>query len=263
VSLDRSLMMQAVHDVARLAGRTALEHFQTGVVVERKGDGSPVTIADRGAEQVARDWITKRFPEDGVVGEEYGAERPDAEHQWLVDPVDGTKSFIHGVPLWGTLVALCEQGEVVAGAAYFPALDEMLIAAIGAGCWWNGARCSVSTVSSIAEAVVVTTDHRFSAAPHRREGWERLSNGAAIARDWGDCYGYLLVATGRAEVMVDGHLADWDAAAVYPAIIEAGGVFTSYDGISTPFGKSAIATNGALASESRALLGVTALRETK
>lgn len=256
MTFDRSLMLQAVNDVARIAGDTAMKHFQKSISVERKRDGSPVTIADREAEQSARDWVAQRFPGDGFLGEELGAEGLDSGRQWIVDPIDGTKSFIHGVPLWGTLVAIREHGRIIAGAAYFPALNEILVAAIGGGCWWNGVRCQVSSVSKIEDAVVLTTDHRFGAMPGRRQGWDDLAGRAAIARDWGDCYGYLLVATGRAEVMVDATLADWDAAALYPAILEAGGVFTSYDGLSTPFGKSAVATNAALDREARSILGV-------
>jgi len=253
---QRAVLMEAVGEVARTAGRAALRHFNASVSVERKGDGSPVTIADKNAEERAREWIERRFPHDGIVGEEFGAVRPNAPRRWIIDPVDGTKSFIRGVPLWGTLVAVCERNEILAGAAYFPALDEMLAAALGCGAWWNGVRCHVSTVSSLDHAAVLTTDHRFPATPERRDGWHQLATRAAVARDWGDCYGYLLVATGRAEVMIDGVVADWDAAALFPAIVEAGGVFTDCAGRATPFGKSAVATNAALAREARALLGV-------
>jgi histidinol-phosphatase len=256
VIFDRSLILQAVSDVAKVAGDAAMKHFQKNVSIEQKRDGSPVTIADREAEQRAREWVQARFPKDDFLGEELGAEGRGSERQWIVDPIDGTKSFIHGVPLWGTLVAIRERDTVIAGAAYFPALGETLVAALGAGCWWNGAKCQVSAVANIEEAVVLTTDHRFGAMPSRRPGWDALAGRAAIARDWGDCYGYLLVATGRAEVMVDPVLADWDAAAFHPAIMEAGGVFTSYDGLSTPFGKSAVATNAAVDHEARGMLGV-------
>ncbi|HVX39318.1 MAG TPA: histidinol-phosphatase [Gemmatimonadaceae bacterium] len=253
---DRSLLLEAVAEVAREAGRTALRHFRSTLEVEEKRDGSPVTIADRSAEQRAREWIANRFPDDGIAGEEYGVERPDAARRWIVDPIDGTKSFVHGVPLWGTLVAVCERQEILAGAAYFPALDEMLAAAVERGAWWNGTRCRVSQVASVEKATVLTTDHRFLRTPERQPGWRRLADRAAIARDWGDCYGYLLVATGRAEVMIDGILEDWDAAALFPAIVEAGGVFTDCAGRPTAFGKSAVATNAALAADARALLDV-------
>lgn len=253
---ERSLLLEAVADAARAAGQVALRHFKSALDVEVKHDGSPVTIADRGAEQRAREWIASRFPTDGIAGEELGVERPEAPRRWIIDPIDGTKSFVHGVPLWGTLIAVAEEEDVIAGAAYFPALDEMLAAAFERGAWWNGTRCHVSQIASVEKATALTTDHRFLRTPERQPGWTRLANRAAIARDWGDCYGYLLVATGRAEVMIDGVLADWDTAALYPAIVEAGGVFTDCAGRRTPFGKSAVATNAALAREARALLEV-------
>lgn len=249
-------LLDAVERVARVAGDVALAHFRSRLAVETKTDGSPVTIADRAAERAAREWIERRFPADGILGEELGLVRPDAPRRWVVDPIDGTRSYIHGVPLWGTLVAVTEGDEIVAGAAYFPPIGEMLAAAPGAGCWWNGARCSVSAVSSIAEATVLTTDERFTHAPARADAWRRLAERAAMSRSWGDCYGYLLVATGRAEVMTDGVLAPWDAAPFLPILEEAGGVLTDWSGARTAFGGGAIATNKALARAARELLNV-------
>jgi histidinol-phosphatase len=249
-----SALLEAVEQVARLAGDIALGYFRSQLVVESKADGSPVTIADRNAEQAAREWIEKRFPADGILGEELGVTRPDARRRWVLDPIDGTKTFIRGVPLWGTLVGLCEGERVLAGAAYFPAVGEMLAAVPGGGCWWNGARCTVSSRATLAEATVLTTDERFPNDAAQREGWGRLARKAAVSRSWGDCYGYLLVSTGRAEVMVDGILSPWDAAALMPIIEEAGGVFTDWKGTRTAFGGSAVATNQGVAAESRLLL---------
>jgi histidinol-phosphatase len=251
---DSSLLLEAVRELATLSGRVAHSYFGTSPSIEHKADGSPVTVADRAAEQAARDWIEQRFPGDGVMGEEFGEIRRDARRRWIIDPIDGTKAFIHGVPLWGTLVAVCEGETVLAGAASFPALSEDVAAAIGAGAWWNGNRCRVSMVGSVSDALVLTTGLHFGRAPHRRGGWDRLVERAPIARTWGDCYGYLLVATGRAEVMVDASLAAWDAAAFLRVVIEAGGAFTDWDGRETAFGGSAIATNRAVADEARALL---------
>ena len=255
-------LMEAAAEVSRIAGDIALRHFRTALTVESKADGSPVTIADRGAERSAREWIEARFPHDGILGEELGVTRPDAARRWIVDPIDGTKSFVRGVPLWGTLVAVVERDEgeerVVAGAAYFPALDETIAAATGAGSWWNGARCSVSRVAAMGEATVLTTDERFRHAPERLEAWGALADRALLSRSWGDCYGYLLVATGRAEVMVDGVLSAWDAAPFLPIIEEAGGVFTDWAGKRSVFGGDAIASNAALASTARRLLGARA-----
>ena len=252
---ERQLLMEAAAEVAKRAGRVANRHFGKQIDVERKADGSPVTVADRAAETEARTWITQRFPDDAIIGEEFGGDEREGARRWIIDPVDGTKSFVRGVPLWGTLIGVVEEEAVLAGAAYFPALDELLCAAIGLGCWWNGSRARVSSTRRVSEATVLTTSEKFSAAPERRAGWTRLVDAASLARSWGDCYGYLLVATGRADVMCDGSLAAWDAAALLPAITEAGGVFTDWSGRRTAFGKSAIATNEALAAEARQLLG--------
>ncbi len=247
-------LLQAAAELARVAGDVAMGHFRGGVTVETKGDGSPVTIADRAAERAAREWLARRFPDDGILGEEFGAEHDDAARRWILDPIDGTKSFVRGVPLWGTLVAVAEGETVLAGAAYFPAVGELLVAAPGEGCWWNDSRCRVSDVSRLEEATVLTTDERFRGTPERGAGWQRLAERARVSRSWGDAYGYLLVATGRAEVMVDARMSAWDSAALQPLITEAGGVFTDWDGAATAFGGSAVATNAALAGEAREIL---------
>lgn len=247
-------LLQAAAEVARVAGDVAMQHFRSALAVETKGDGSPVTIADRAAERAAREWIAARFPGDGVLGEELGAERPDAPRRWILDPIDGTKSFVAGVPLWGTLVAVAEGETVLAGAAYFPPVGELLAAAPDEGCWWNGARCHVSAVDRLDQAVVLTTDERFAGRPEWRDDWRKLAARARLSRTWGDCFGYLLVATGRAEVMVDPVMSAWDAAALQPIIMEAGGVFTDWHGQPTAFGGSTVATNGALAAAVRELL---------
>jgi len=247
-------LLAAVEELARLTGGVALQHYRSSLRVERKADGSPVTAADRAAEQAARAWVRERFPDDGVLGEEFGEERAGASRRWIIDPIDGTKSFVRGVPLWGSLVALCEGETVLAGAAFFPVVDELVVAAPAAGCWWNGRRCSVSGVSELSAATAVTTDERFRRHPERRAAWERLGSCVDVARSWGDCFGYLLVATGRAEVMCDPELSPWDAAALQPIVVEAGGVFTDWSGRPTAFGGSAIATNRAVAEAARALL---------
>ena len=247
-------LLQAVAELARLAGDVAMRHYRTGVAVETKGDGSPVTVADRAAETAAREWVHRHFPGDGVLGEEFGVERPEARRRWIMDPIDGTKSFVRGVPLWGTLIAVAEGETVLAGAAYFPPVAELVAAAPGEGCWWNGARCRVSDVARLDDATVLTTDERFEGLAARAAGWRRLAAAAPVSRTWGDCFGYLLVATGRAEVMADGVMSPWDAAALQPIVEEAGGVFTDWDVARTAFGGSAVATNARLAEVARALL---------
>lgn len=260
-SLDSSLLLEAAEAVARVAGHVAMRHFRRGLSVEHKADGSPVTIADRAAERAAREWLTAHFPADGILGEEWGEDGAGSRARWILDPIDGTKTFVRGVPLWGTLVALCEGEDVLAGCAYFPAVNELLVAAPGAGCWWNGSRASVSSVGQLSEATVLTTDERFPGLPDRAAGWRALSARAAVSRTWGDCYGYLLVATGRAEVMTDGVVAMWDSAPLLPILEEAGGVFTDWAGRRTVSGGSAVATNTLVSREARSLLAAAETRD--
>lgn len=253
----RALIEFAV-EVAWRAGRVTLAHYQTGIATETKPDASPVTIADREAERVARALIESRFPYDGIVGEEFGNVRPDADRRWILDPIDGTRSFVRGVPLYGVLLALEEHGEAVLGVAHFPVLNETVYAALGEGCWWNGRRALVSDMTSLDEALVLTTNTEAFAPLGKQSGWDRLRARAGTIRTWGDCYGHILVATGRAEAMIDPIMSDWDSAALRPIIEEAGGVFTDWSGNATHLGGSAISTNIALARDVRALLNGTA-----
>lgn len=241
------LLIEAAEELARHIGTVALKHYRSVLTVESKEDGSPVTVADREAEEAARAWVAARFPTDGILGEEFGETPGTSGRTWVIDPIDGTKSFVHGVPLWGSLVALVRDQEVLVGAAYFPAVDELVVAAPGAGCWWNGERARVSKTSTLAGATVLITDDRTFSRPALRDGWHTLAAESQIARGWGDCYGYLLVATGRAEAMVDPIVNPWDAACFKPIIEEAGGVFTDLNGEPTPFNGTALATNAALA----------------
>ena len=245
--MNESSWLTALDEVVRLCGEVANRHFRTGIVVEFKTDGSEVTRADREAESAARQWIGQRFPDDAILGEEFGPDDRHGGRRWIIDPIDGTRSFVRGVPLWGSLVALEENGIVVAGAINCPATGDLLVAARGQGCWHNGARVSVSTTDTLATATILTTDTRFQSNPDRRSRWQELGSKVATSRTWGDCYGYVLVATGRADLMVDGRMSPWDIAALIPVIEEAGGVFTDWRG-RPGIGSDAIASNAALAS---------------
>jgi histidinol-phosphatase len=251
-------LLDAVTEVAKLAGDEANERFKTGIAVETKSDGSPVTEADRAAERRARAWIETHFPEDGIVGEELGETRPNAKRKWLLDPIDGTKSFVRGVPTWGSMVAVIEGEEILAGAINVAAQSEMVAAERGVGCFWNGKKCRVSEVEDLARATVLTTEIRAITSD-----MARLARRSAVARTWGDCYGYVLVATGRAEAMFDPELKPWDSAALFPIIEEAGGVFTNKSGARTGLGGSAIATNAKLAEAVRQILGAQKASATK
>lgn len=235
-------------DAAWQAGRQTLRHYQTGVAVQRKVDRSLVTAADRDAEQLLRDLISTRFPEHTIVGEEFGADDRPSSHRWVIDPIDGTNTFVRGVPFYGVLVALEIEGTPAVGVSYFPALDEMIAAAQGLGCSWNGRRARVSTVTSLAEACIAYTDNR-GLRERLDHHWDALQHVTALQRGWGDCYGHCLVATGRADVMLDPRMNPWDCAALIPILEEAGGRFTDWTGRVTVDGGDAVSSNGALHEE--------------
>lgn len=241
-------------EVARVGGDVAQRWFGRRTAVDTKADGSPVTVADRLAEEAMRSWIEVNFPDDGIIGEECGEVRPKASRKWMLDPIDGTASFVSGVPLWSTLVSVVEGHEILAGCAVFPALGEWITAAPCAGCWWNGSRVRVSDRATLEQATVLTTAERLLAEAGRAGQWRALAARARHARTWGDGYGYLLVATGRAECMVDARMAVWDWSPFVPIITEAGGVFTDWSGGQTSFFAGVIATNGKLANDVRAIL---------
>jgi len=232
------------------AGEITLRYFQTVLEVERKGDQSPVTAADRESEQFLRAEIERLFPDDIILGEEFGTSGSSRSgRRWIIDPLDATKTFVHGVPLYGVLAAVEAEGDIVAGAIAIPALREVVVAQRGRGCWWNGKPCRVSKTGSLAESLLLTTDVANSYRFGRGREWEALSSRARLVRTWGDCYGYVLVATGRADIMVDPIAELWDIAAVKPIIEEAGGIFTNYDGYATVDSRCGIATNGVLHKE--------------
>ena len=247
----RDLLELAV-EAALAGGRRTLAYFNSGEPVEWKADGSPVTAADREAEALMRRIIEGAFPGHGILAEE-GGEKPGRQpFRWIVDPLDGTRTFVRGVPLFGTLVGLEANGEPILGVVYLPALDELIAAARGEGCRWNGRTCHVSTVNRLDDALLVVTDERTARA--RSGAYERLSARTQLQRTWADCYGYMLVATGRAEVALDPVMAVWDCAAILPIVEEAGGHFTDWRGRRTIHGGEAVATNGALQREVLTLL---------
>lgn len=253
---DLSGLLEFAVSMAQQAGRETLRYFGADVSAQLKADSTPVTQADRDAEQLCRALIEARFPTDGIIGEEFGTSRPEAPRRWIIDPIDGTKNFIRGVPLYGVLIALEEAGRPVLGVVHFPALSDTVAAARGSGCYWNGRLARVSEVSALKDALVLSTDAESFAEQGHAAEWEQLVGRAAMARTWGDCYGHALVATGRAEAMLDPVLAIWDSAALLPIVEEAGGVFSDWAGRQRHDGGSGISTNSALAKEIRGLLGV-------
>lgn len=231
-------------EAAYRGGRRTLAYFNTGVDVELKADNTPVTRADRESEEVIREQIARYFPGHTIMGEEGELKEGDPDYRWIIDPIDGTKTFVSGVPLYGVLIGVEVRGEPAVGVIYFPALDEMIDAAAGLGCRWNGRPARVSRVARLQDAAIMVTDVTGAAA--RSGAYARLAAATRFQRTWGDCYGYALVATGRAEAMLDAAMNPWDCAPLLPILQEAGGRFTTWAGEATIWGPDAVGTNGAL-----------------
>jgi histidinol phosphatase-like enzyme (inositol monophosphatase family) len=227
-------------DIAREGGRLTLSYFRRGIAVEYKSDRSPVTEADRETERLLRARIAKRYPQHSVAGEELGMPESRGEWTWVIDPIDGTKSFVHGIPLYTVLVALLHNDEPVLGVIHNPVLEETVSAAVGAGCSYNGGPCSVRSCDSLETAEVCTSDF-IALARDAADVHGRIVASSSFGRTWADAYGYLLLATGRMDVMVDPKMAIWDIAPLYPIVEEAGGVITDIAGRRDPLGGSALA----------------------
>jgi len=239
-----------ITQTAYQAGRLTLAYYQSDLQVEYKSDHSPVTQADRRAEEFIRGRIEKAFPGHAIVGEEFGLKETEgATHRWIIDPIDGTKSFMRGIPIYAVLIGLEIEGQVEVGAAYYPAMDEMLAAASGLGCWWNGRRAHVSTVPSLDQALVTTSSAKGFSKSGRMAVFERMVDRCYFQTGLSDAYGYLLVATGRAECMLDPVMNVWDNAPFPPIFAEAGGYFGDWKGNPTIYGADALATTPALLAE--------------
>jgi myo-inositol-1(or 4)-monophosphatase len=270
--------------LAYRAGRITLSYYNKNIQHDLKGDESPVTAADRATEEFIRGEIEKAYPTHAIVGEEFGdspsRRRPSprealpkgprrvarstpkairgegATFRWIVDPIDGTKSFLKGVPFYSVLIALEIEGKSRVGAVCFPALDEILYAADGLGAWWNGKRARVSDVSNLKQAVFTYTSWSGFRTKRRTDVFEKLHKECFFARGWSDAYGYHMVATGRAEIMLDPSIQIWDVAPFPPILREAGGFFGSWQGSEGHTHGEGLAVNSALKSEVLKLLRV-------
>jgi histidinol-phosphatase len=222
--------------VAREASTLILQYYcNPNLEVESKGDTSPVTIADKGAELLIREGLAQSFPDDAILGEEFPDKPGTSGFRWILDPIDGTKSFIHGVPLYGTLIGVEYESTCVIGVVRFPALAEVVYAASGLGAWWQMGdaaprRAQVSKVTSLSDATFCLTSPTRWMKQDTKDAMEAMMKSVKLARGWGDCYGHMLVATGRADVMIDPVMNPWDAAALLPIVQEAGGHFVDRNG---------------------------------
>ncbi len=233
MKFDLDKLHESAIEIARKGGEHTLKYYRKVFDVERKSDDSPVTVADRETETMMRQAIKDRFPDHGIIGEEFGTEGEESPVQWILDPIDGTKSFIHGMPLYTTLVGIVVEEEPVVGVIYAPALDEMCEAAKGKGARLNDERCEVRPCNSLSQATFLSTDVRTHRTVDLSGPFERLLDSARLHRTWGDAYGHMMVATGRADIMFDPVLSIWDAAPLLTVVREAGGVFSDIRGEET------------------------------
>ena len=254
---ESQIRYELAQRIAVEAGRLTMKHFRAeSLSVERKGDDSPLTIADQEAEQYLRAAIAEEFPDDAIVGEEFGVTDGTSGFRWILDPIDGTKSFICGVPLYGTMVAVdwgesdtAQNRDCVIGSVYLPGLDEGIHAMSGAGAWhFSGTQAPVaahvSRKSELRNCVVATSEVETFSERDDAAAWLKLTDAMWFGRTWGDVYGYLLLATGQIDLMIDPILNIWDAAAVMPIVEEAGGTFTDWQGQRQIDSGDAVATNG-------------------
>ncbi len=224
------------------------KHFRTSLNVESKSDSSPVTIADKLSEEKMRELIKNEFPDHGIVGEEFGKDNPDAEYVWVLDPIDGTKSFISGTLSFGTLIALLKNGKPIVGVINHPILDDFLVGD-NISTFLNGNKVQVRNCNSISEATLLTTDHLNIQKYQNKNGFENLIQKIKLYRNWGDCYGYYLLATGFADIMIDPIMSVWDSMALIPIVNGAGGMITDYQGNDPIIGNSIVASNKLIHSE--------------
>lgn len=218
------------------------KYFRTSLTVESKSDYSPVTIADKLAEEKMRALIQKEFPSHGIIGEEFGSENSDAEYVWVLDPIDGTKSFISGALSFGTLVALLKNGKPIIGVINHPILNELMVGD-NQTCLLNGSKTQIRNCSKISDATLLTTEHFNIGKYQNQTKFDELANKVKLYRNWGDCYGYYLLATGYADIMIDSIMSIWDSMALIPIINGAGGMITDYQGNDPIIGNSIVASN--------------------
>jgi histidinol phosphatase-like enzyme (inositol monophosphatase family) len=254
--MDLQPILDVAIEAAYEAGRITLSYFQTGMLeTETKEDLSPVTVADRKAEEAITSIVRRHFPSHAILGEEFGEIPGSDPIRWIIDPIDGTKSFISGVPLYGVMIGVEVEGEASVGVVHMPALGELYHGARGEGSYWNGRRARVSATDRLEDAVVVCYDVRqFFRESRMAAAYGELLHRTKFHRTWGDCYGYMLVATGRVDIAIDSKMSIWDNAALKPIIEEAGGTFTDWSGVPTIDSSNALATNGLLHAEVLSIL---------
>jgi histidinol-phosphatase len=233
-------------DAARQAGDLAKTYYDTSFEVEWKDDRSPVTVADKNAEALIRDLVKRHFPGDGFLGEEYGDEPSETGYRWVIDPIDGTRSFVRHIPIWATLVGLEYRDEQIAGAVYVPVLNQMYRALRGDGAYRDDRRIRVSDVAALSDALMCYSSVSWFRRAGREATFLELAAKTQRQRGFGDFYGFVLVAQGSCELMIDHSVSPWDVAAPKAIVEEAGGRFTAWDGTPTIHRPDVLASNDRL-----------------
>jgi len=241
----RSRYEEGVH-AAQIAGQVALGYFDAGVDVETKPDSSPVTVADRSAEQALRQHLLQHFPDDGFLGEEFGEKPGTTGYRWIIDPIDGTRSFVRNIPVWATLVGLEQRGEMIAGICYVPTWKQTFRALRGEGTFRDERRVRVSDVADLDKALVSYSSFGFFKAAGRHDTFMSLLSKTERSRGYADFYGFILVAQGSVDLMVEHGVHIWDVAGLKVLVEEAGGRFTDWEGGSSIERPDVIASNGQL-----------------
>lgn len=253
---------QMAIQLARRAARLTLDKFQSEALrIDVKLDRTVVTEADRAAEAQIRELLDEQLPDDGIVGEEFGNKAGSSGWTWYLDPIDGTQAYARGVPIFGTLIGVTYASEPMIGVIFLPALGEAVYAAKGLGCQWERdikpdagdsmslgrtSRAKVAATTKLDQALFCTTWYQSFVDAGCPQLFTELAQATGVFRGWGDCYGYALVATGRADLMVDPQLRPWDAGPMPIILAEAGGRYSDFAGISDIHTGSGVATNGAL-----------------
>ncbi|MEW6234904.1 MAG: inositol monophosphatase family protein [Candidatus Omnitrophota bacterium] len=233
-------------EMAENAGKIILQYYQKEIQVDSKPDNSPVTIADRSAEEFLRAEIGKRFPDDAILGEEFGVKDGHSGFRWILDPIDGTKSFVRGVPLFGCMIALERDGKSLLGVVRFPVLGDTIAALSGEGCFLNGNRCRASQTREVSKASIMMQPPNAIMRYQGEKALLRLLRDTGVQYTYADCYGFLLVAAGRADAIYEPKMNIWDTAPLFPIIEEAGGRISSLDGDRALTMKNSLASNGIL-----------------
>lgn len=230
-------------ELSIISGNVIKNYWRKDFSIESKADESPVTIADKKGEELMREMIMKHYPDHGILGEEFGEHNADAEYKWILDPIDGTKSFICGTVTFGTLIALTKNGQPILGVINQPILNEFLIGDNNTALL-NDQKVKVRECKNLADAILLGTDYTHIEIYQNKKGFDNLISNVKFYRMWGDCYGYYLVATGFADIMIDPIMNPWDSMAVIPVIKGAGGIITDYQGNDAVTGTSTVATAG-------------------